>query len=704
MQLSLNPVSIRTSSVSNHDQHKKQSPNFKGFGSFIANAPSALSEVIESGGFVTSFLVQDTLGMTAPRSREGFYRNRPKKTPFKKLNFKEGFEVFIREFFSGILMMMAPFAAFALTKKFVGKASFMNTDMIKKLGKGFTESVGAKQANATSQEVKKGFYRNIVSKMVKGSNPNVADASKHENVINSISSHIENLDSLEQQLKVAKGNSFMTKLKNVFKSKANKTVSEKQQIKTQIKETNAKIVSELNDYHMSNSSDFELLNRVDIDGQAFKISDTVNSMRGYMQDAAKSKDLAQYTVASAENLGKVSMTKRVLSTIGAALATIGATSIVPKMYSMLNPVSPGISEEGGSSLAGNENLNPFQKKNNVNKNTSKVNNKEQQNNAKTGNVSFKGNVLKTLQFDGNQLTPLLMSVIAAGGLIGPRINTAIKRAPVEENGEKNLIEVPEIITRDVVSTSTVIFAVPMLTKGVVGSYQNKSGFVLMNDNKKNGVFKKVLDTLNPLSPVSTLATDDLHQIYGNFDSKAKFTNFAEYINNNEGHLAKVLKPLPEAKELFGSANIDLKELAKQDKKSANAKIMTAIADHFDDAKTKKLFAPKKGQKYNEMFLKARRLSGTPKAVATLVLVPYFLGFVLPKFVYKVTAQNKAKHEQKMAEYRKNKALENAKTNTGSTSSQTKTVVPTAPVQGAPVPVASSFSSLAAFDKIKTHKS
>ena len=71
MQLSLKPVSIRTNSVSNRDQHKKQSPNFKGIGSLVANAPSALSEVIESGGFITSFLVQDTLGMTAPRSREG---------------------------------------------------------------------------------------------------------------------------------------------------------------------------------------------------------------------------------------------------------------------------------------------------------------------------------------------------------------------------------------------------------------------------------------------------------------------------------------------------------------------------------------------------------------------------------------------------------------------------------------------------------
>ena len=73
--------------------HKKTNTNFKG----LMDIPGALMQGLENTGFIGSFLVQDTLGMTVPRTREGLYRDVPeeKKKNFKDLNFKEGAEVLI---------------------------------------------------------------------------------------------------------------------------------------------------------------------------------------------------------------------------------------------------------------------------------------------------------------------------------------------------------------------------------------------------------------------------------------------------------------------------------------------------------------------------------------------------------------------------------------------------------------------------------
>lgn len=80
--------------------------------------PGALMQGLENTGFIGSFLVQDTLGMTVPRTREGLYRDVPeeKKKNFKDLNFKEGAEVLIREALSGPLMMFTPVAVLLLGK------------------------------------------------------------------------------------------------------------------------------------------------------------------------------------------------------------------------------------------------------------------------------------------------------------------------------------------------------------------------------------------------------------------------------------------------------------------------------------------------------------------------------------------------------------------------------------------------------------
>ncbi len=629
-------------SVNNNEKNinnkNDKKPNFKGLGSVALNATGNAMNWIENGGFVTSFLIQDTLGMTVPRTREGLYRDRDKKVKFKDMNFKEAGEVFIREFLSGPLMMFTPFIVFALTKKFMGKSTFNNTGLIKKMGKNFTEVIKNKKAGETVKGLKENFYRKVLHQMVEHTTPNAPGKNEFvEKIFNKVSK----LDELEAQLPNAKGKTFGQKLSNIFKSKANKFKSEKDILKEQISETKGNILKEFNEYHTTNSNELGLVNKIRINNDTYSAAESIDSMRNYAFDATKGKDISKISEDTAKNLEKTTMAKRIFATVAASLATIGSTSIVPALYTILNPVAPGAMDNGcynpdHEHMPKNKTQNKVQKDNN-NKTTDKK-----------GNVQFKGNILRQLQFDGNQLTPLLMTTLAAGGLIVPRVRTAVKRAPIDEDGKKNLIEVPEILTRDIISTSAVTFGVPILSKAMVNTYEDASGFVLKNNKPKEmSTIKKIFDTINPLSSIEPFSNKDLKEIYGNIDSKAKLTNFAQFIDEKGGNLAKVFKSLKNGKETFAGTIADFDKIAnaKLDRKATNAKFIEVITNHFDENMVKKLMEPAKAGKPNGMFIKARNLNSLPKFLNTILLVPVFLGVVLPKIVYGITAKNRKKLEE-----------------------------------------------------------
>ena len=623
-------LSVNNNSVNSTNKNKNnQNPNFKGIGSAALNIPGGVMNWIEEGGFVTSFLIQDTLGMTVPRTREGLYRDRDKKTTkFKDMNFKEAGEVFIREFLSGPLMMFTPFLVFALTKKFMGKSTFNHTGLIKKLGKNFTETIKNKKAGDTVKGLKENFYRSTLNEMVEGTTPN---AKGKNEFIDKIYGHVTKLDDLEARLKNAKGKSFKDRVTNIFKPKSKKVQSEKDILKAQIAETKGTMLQELNDFHTSNSTEFGLVNKIKLNNDIYGANESIESMRNYAFDAIKSDDVSKLTEETTKKFANQTMAKRIFSTVAASLGTIGSTSIVPAIYTILNPVPPGAMD--------NACFNP------EHDHKPEMKPKAKQQADKKGNVQFKGNVLKQLQFDGNQLTPLLMTALATGGLIVPRVHTAVKRAPMDEDGKKNLIEVPEILTRDIISTTAVTFGVPVLSKAMVNTYENASGFVLINKPKKEmSMAKKIIDTINPLSSVEPFSNKDLKSIYGHIENKEQLTNFAKYIDERGGNLVKVFKTLKNGKDSFAGTAANFDNLSGLDKKAANSKVIEAIANHFDDNAVKKLMEPAKPGKINGMLQRARGLNSAPKMLNTLILVPAFLGIILPKIVYGITAKNRAKLE------------------------------------------------------------
>ena len=530
-------------------------------------------------------------------------------------------------------MMFTPFLVFALTKKFMGKSTFNHTGIIKKLGQNFTETIKNKKAGDTVKGLKENFYRSTLNEMVEGTTPN---AKGKEEFINKIYNHVTKLDELEAQLKNAKGKSFKDRITNIFKPKSKKFKSEKDILKTQIAETKGTMLQELNDFHTSNSTEFGLVNKIKLNNDVYGANESIESMRNYAFDAIKGDDVSKLTEESTKKFANQTMAKRIVATVAASLGTIGSTSIVPALYTILNPVPPGAMDNACYNPEHDHKPEPKHKGN------KKVNN---QNTDKKGPVQFKGNVLKQLQFDGNQLTPLLMTTLATGGLIVPRVHTAVKRAPIDEDGKKNLIEVPEILTRDIISTGAVTYGVPILTKAMVNTYENASGFVLINKPKKDmSMAKKILDTINPLSSVEPFSNKDLKSIYGHIENKDQLLNFANYIDERKGSLVKVFKTLKNGKDSFAATSANFENLSGLDRKAANSKIIEAITNHFDDNAVKKLMEPAKPGKINGMLERARGLNSAPKMLNTLILVPAFLGVVLPKIVYGITAKNRAKLE------------------------------------------------------------
>ena len=638
-------LSVNDNNVNKNTKNGKT--NFKGIGTAVLNGTGQAMNSIENGGFVASFLIQDTLGMTVPRTREGLYRDRDKHVKFKDMNFKEAGEVFIREFLSGPLMMFTPFLVFALTKKFMGKSTFNHTGLIKKLGNNFTEAVKNKKANDTVKVLKENFYRNTLDKMIEGTTPNAPGKSEF---IDKIYAHVNKLDELESQLTTAKGKSFKDKILNIFKPKSKKIQSERDIIKAQISETKGNMLQELNDFHTSNSTEFGLVNKIKLNNDVYGANESIEAMRNYAFDAIKGDDATKFTEETAKKFSKQTFAKRIFATVAASLGTIGSTSIVPALYTILNPVPPGAMDNACYNPEHEHTPEPKNKQN-----TTAANKSGTANTDKKGAVQFKGNILKQLQFDGNQLTPLLMTTLAAGGLIVPRVHTAVKRAPIDEDGKKNLIEVPEILTRDIVSTTAVTFGVPILSKAMVNTYEKASGFVLTNKPEKEmSTFKKVLDIINPLSEIGPYSNKDLKSIYGHIENKAQLTNLTQFIDKRGGNLVKVFKSLKNGKESFAGTAADFDAISKLDKKTANSKIMEVIASSFDDNAVKKLMEPAKAGKINGMLQRARGLNSAPKMLNTLVLVPVFLGVVLPKIVYGITAKNRQKLELAKKEKMQNK--------------------------------------------------
>ena len=144
------------------------SPSFKagvGIGSAL-DIFGRTMQGIEDGGFLVSFLIQDMLGMTAPRVGAAFLRD---KDITGEYNMQEGFEVLGREGLTGPCMMAVAPIMFALASRF-GKLTSVNTPLIKRFGNSLKEILSNPKFDKTllnnKEKFKDEFYRFNIKEML----------------------------------------------------------------------------------------------------------------------------------------------------------------------------------------------------------------------------------------------------------------------------------------------------------------------------------------------------------------------------------------------------------------------------------------------------------------------------------------------------------------------------------------------------------
>lgn len=593
----------------NAPNKNKKNPSFKSMMP-ILGAAGSIMQWIESKGYFVSFLIQDGLGMTTPRVWTGFHRD---KEITGKYNKQEGFEVLGREGLSGPYIVGVAPVVLALSGKFC-KSTNTNTRLIKRFGEslksmvknpGFDNSI-----KQDKNKFKQAFYKYNLEAIYKNSVPNDTNAN-------------ETLDILLKEF--SKFDSGDKKAKEAALNNITETINSK------IQETSSNLYN-INKLYVGNSDT----------KQAFGMKETLLALKDFADDAIKNNsNSASIDEKAAENIKNNFATKRLGVNVANIAITLTGLSYLPKLYAK-SDVSPGAAalEQAKKQQQNTQSDVSFKSKG--------INNDGIL--AKIGKFITKHTPEKMqelLEYTGYNFSKTTFALLATLGLLLPRGKRAWDRAQIDENGKRDMTEINEILLRDTVSSLSVVFAVPMLTKMIVKSYEDKVGFVLTNraSDGKSG-FKKFLDIINPYSDLEVLSVADLDSIYGNIDSKKKFKIFAEFVDKKGGDLEKIISKSDNANLAFNEKNFSLDSIKNLSRNEKNKKI-TELFDSLSDETIKKIMKGSDEIKHNKIAKMARGLNSLPGFISTVVISPILLGALIPMLTYHNTRKANAKKLQQM---------------------------------------------------------
>ena len=611
---------------SKQNERQQKSPNFKsgGFLGFAAN----VMQGIENQGYLASFLIQDGLGMTAPRVWTGFNRD---KELTGKWNVQEGFEVLGREGLTGPFMIAVAPAVLWATTKFC-RSTNTNTNLIKRFGENLKEFVKDSKFNNVIKEdaakFKKEFSKYALEKYYKQTVIHDKDSAK---TLEIIFKEFENLESKDKKVR----NESLNKIVNLINEKMLETTPE---------------FYNLNKLSVGENSSKKIFNSKEV----------ISALNDFCEDAIiKNPNSKSIDEAAAENIKNNFATKRLLTNVANVAITLGGLSVLPKIYARSN-VAPGA-----------QTLQHLKEQNENNENIEKTESKQSEITFKGRGINSDGifskfgkflnktvpeKVNELFEYTGYNFSKSMFAALSIFGLLAPRGKRAWDRAQVDANGKKDLTELNEILLRDTVSSLSVVFAVPILTKVFVNAYENKLGFILTNkaSEGKNG-FKKFMDVINPYSELEVLSIAELDAIYGNIDSKAKLMNFAKFIDKKGGDLEKILSKSENVKEMFNEKSFTLDSIRGLTKQEKNKRIIELFKNfEVSDIKAKNEVIAKlmKGSgeiKNNKIAQAARGLYSLPGMISTFIISPVLLGVLIPMLTYYNTRKTHEKMAQQKAQ-------------------------------------------------------
>lgn len=581
-----------------NNQNKQQ--NFNGALDKIA---LGTADLIENGGLVVSFTLQDMLGTNLPRPIMGLMRN-SKENDGKK-NFSFAAKEVVREFLTGPSMFIIPGIMLGAGGKTLGKTVGVPMEQIKAFG----EIHAASPLNATGKAInQQEFYQSAFTEILKNA--------KHEEAASSST--------------IQKASDFARRLYTTAKDKAAR------------KETLNSLSDEFVDIAKKYASDTVNTDftAATIKNSTMPFSDTVSNMTAYASDVVeKVKNQDGSKIASTiKNL----VNKKTVIRFGMNIAMISAIlaflKIIPKLYNK----AEGKENAGLTGLMKDETLNDKS----LNAQTTQKTDKKDKANPSFGSAAtavekaankltssgFIGKFARGMEFEGiNVSFPLLLSIMGFGILL-PRTKQA-----------KDKYDREEILRRDVTTCATMCFGEKALRKGFSKASEKSSGMVLANkpaNFDSQPFFKKVFDYIRPIKGVNTLTTPQIVSKYSGIDNyKDGITGFCNFINGQKGNLSKVFSLTDESKSLVQQVLGEGVNIANADNKT----ITEALTNAKDSEPVKRLVDLFK-DKNNPWVTKAKTLNARFTAFSVLILVPVFLGFMLP-WINERATKKRIKEEQ-----------------------------------------------------------
>ena len=614
---------------------KRNNPAFKS-ASYVGalSAAGNLMQGIENQGFWLSFLIQDFFGMTCPRSGAGFLRD---KEVTGHYNMQEGFEVLGREGLTGPCMMAVAPIGLAVAALF-GRSTSVNSRLIRRFGDNLKELIKKPEFNKSllknKEQFKTEFYRHNIKKILEDS---LGKDNVSEEMIETILVKLKNYETIPKDAKLGK---FFGK------SKYRSGVM-------------GDITKLIDNTRYSSSENLGSLQSLTVNGKEFSIHNVFDAMIKYSDDAVRlNKNLDKMDEAMAENIKESSIAKRFITNIALMASTLGMLTVLPKIYAR-GKIPPGAQTANYLKQKEAEKANENNLKNNDSGENVSFKGRPT---SKPGFMSSLGNLISKVfgeglasefEYNGHNFTPTLMAGLSVFGLIGPRGIHAYRRAPKEEDGKKDLTEIWEIVIRDLISSLAVVFLVPMGTRALVTSYENKTGFVLMNKDRSKSKASTYFDLLNPYSKAHVLTNAEIEALYNGIDSQKKMLNFCKYIDKNEGDLQKILAKSEFANEIFSKDALNLTELSKLSKKDKNKQIIEYFEKLGQNTEPEKVdefikkvmngIGKKNGNKISSF---ARGLNSLPGLLVTFLISPFVLGWFIPRLTY---ANTRRIHEKKAKE-------------------------------------------------------
>lgn len=584
--------------------------NMPSFGSGAAVV--SLMDMIDRGGFVASFLVQDFLGMNVPRTVTGLYRNREITNQY---NYQEAAEVALREFLSGPTMFAVPVLMLWGTKRMFGKANAIPVNIIRALGDNFANNVKGKSPKelADIKTIKASFYNDTFKNILK----NTYKSDVPEEVINKEAKRFTD-DLLEyENLRAQK------KTKKFFDKVRGKRVEGTADDKL------ADIVQRFSEIRKSNSisgSENFLAAKISVGNkiEAKPLNTLVNDMRNFIEDISSSvskrvkkgslnSDNLQQFVKSFTDFRTGS---RVLTNFAMIAGIIGFCSYIPKLY-QLSDTNPGL-----KGLENKEKTNEPKKQEKQVAFKGAIDALGRAASKKSGFAKF----LQEFEFDG--FNPSFSGFLATCGLgiLLPRLYHAR-----EEN------EFKEVIFRDIPTITSVACAAKILQQVFARACTKSTGLALKIKPENIGESKlaKVWSYMKPINGHKVLSSEQLYSKYTNIHQyNGGAAGFAKFLDEQGGNVVKAFDVDKNAKSLLKQIYEKSAKVASvQFDKAKNTDVIEALEDVIKNKKAdgllEKLYEIFKKDDNN--FLKKAKIMNSSFNFAVLfAMVPILLGYVIPR--------------------------------------------------------------------------